>query len=73
MYQRAAVSRCLNSPRRMVRAARNAKEIMIPKIEDSGLGDYTRGVGYMTGSIIYEYENGWAPSRGVPVWALTIK
>lgn len=56
VYQRAAVSRCLNSPHRMVRAGRNAKEIMIPKIEVSGLGNYTRNVGYKTGSITYEYE-----------------
>lgn len=56
VYQRAAVSACLNSPRRMARAGRNAKEIMIPKIEVSGLGDYTRNVGYKTGSITYEFE-----------------
>lgn len=30
VYQRAAVSRCLNSGGRMVRAGRNAKEILIP-------------------------------------------
>ena len=40
VYQRASVSGCLTSGRRMVRAGRNAKEIMIPKIEVSGLGDY---------------------------------
>lgn len=40
----------------MVRAGRNAKEIMIPKIEVSGLGDYTRNVGYKTGSISFDYE-----------------
>lgn len=56
VYKRAAVSTCLNSPRRMARAGRNAKEIMIPKIEVSGLGDYTRNVGYKTGSITYEFE-----------------
>lgn len=56
VYQRAAVSRCLNSPRRMVRAGRNAKEIMVPKIEVSGLGNYTRNVGYKTGSSTYEFE-----------------
>ena len=32
VYQRASVSSCLNSGRRMVRAGRNAKEILIPKI-----------------------------------------
>ena len=29
---------------------------MVPKIEVSGLGDYTRNVGYKTGSITYEFE-----------------
>lgn len=56
VYQRAAVSRCLNSGGRMVRAGRNAKEILILKISVTGLGDYTRNVGYKTGSITYEYK-----------------
>ena len=56
VYKRAACSTCLNSPRRMARAGRNAKEIMVPKIEVTGLGDYTRNVGYKTGSITYEFE-----------------
>lgn len=56
VYQAAAVSNCLNSPRRMARAGRDAKEIMIPKIQVTGLGDYTRNQGYKTGSITYEYE-----------------
>lgn len=56
VYKRAACSTCLNSPRRMARAGRNAKEIMVPKIQVSGLGNYTRNVGYKTGSITYEFE-----------------
>ena len=56
VYQRASVSGCLASGRRMVQAGRNAKEIMIPKIEVTGLGDYTRNVGYKTGAITYEFE-----------------
>ena len=56
VYRRAAVSRCLNSGGRMVRAGRNAKEILIPKISVTGLGDYTHNVGYKTGSITYECE-----------------
>ena len=56
VYRRAACSTCLNSPRRMARAGRNASEIMVPKIEATGLGDYTRNVGYKTGSITYEFE-----------------
>lgn len=56
VYKRAAVSAVLNSGRRMVRAGRNAKEIMVPKISVSGLGNYTRNEGYKTGSITYEFE-----------------
>ena len=39
VYQREATSSCLNSPARMARAGRNAKEVMIPKISVTGLGD----------------------------------
>lgn len=56
VYKRAACSTCLNSPRRMARAGRDAKEIMVLKIEVTGLGDYTRNVGYKTGWITYEFE-----------------
>ena len=56
VYQKAACSTVLNSPRSMARAGRNAKEIMIPKISVTGLGDYTRNVGYKTGSITFDYE-----------------
>ena len=56
VYQRASVSGVLNSGRRMVRAGRNAKEILIPKISVTGLGNYTRNVGYKTGAITYEFE-----------------
>ena len=56
VYKQAAVSSCLNSGRRSVRAGRNANGIMIPKILVAGLGDCTRNVGYTTGSITYAYE-----------------
>jgi hypothetical protein len=56
VYQREATSSCLNSPARMARAGRNAREIMVPKIAVTGLGDYTRNVGYRTGSIDFSYE-----------------
>lgn len=52
VYQRASVSGVLNSGRRMVRAGRNAKEIL----SVTGLGNYTRNVGYKTGAITYEFE-----------------
>lgn len=38
------------------RAGRNAKEITIPKIEVTGLGDCDRNVGYKTGSTVNEFE-----------------
>lgn len=56
VYQRASISGVLNSGRRMVRAGHNAKEILIPKISVTGLGNYTRNVGYKTGAITYEFE-----------------
>ena len=57
VYQRSSVSGCLNSPRHMVREGRNAKEILIPRIEVTGLGDYRRNVGYATGAIEWSYES----------------
>ena len=44
VYQKASVSTVLDSPKRMVRAGRNAKEIMIPKISVTGLGDYSLNI-----------------------------
>ncbi|PKU92116.1 hypothetical protein CQR47_0128 [Bifidobacterium thermophilum] len=70
VYQREATSSCLNSPARMARAGRNAKEIMIPKISVSGLGDYTRNVGYKTGSIDFAYETkAFNYDRGIKLFA----
>ena len=70
VYQRSSVSSCLNSGRRMVRAGRNAKEIMVPKITVTGLGDYTRNEGYKTGSITYEYETkAFNYDRGIRLFA----
>ncbi len=70
VYQRASVSGCLTSPRRMIRAGAHAREIMIPKIEVTGLGDYTRNVGYKTGAIEFSYES-HSPSydRGIKLVA----
>lgn len=46
----------LNLPARLSRAGRNTKEVMIPEISVTGLGDYARNVGYKTGSIGFSYE-----------------
>lgn len=70
VYQRAACSTVLNSPRRMARAGRNAKEIIIPKINVTGLGDYTCNVGYKTGSITFGYETkAFGYDRGIRLLA----
>lgn len=70
VYQREAVSTVLNSPRRLMREGRNAKEIMIPRISVTGLGDYTRNVGYKTGSIDFSYETKtFAYDRGIKLLA----
>ena len=57
VYQRASVSGVLTSPRHMIREGRNVREILIPRIEVSGLGNYERNVGYATGAIEYSFES----------------
>ena len=70
VYQRASVSGCLTSPRRMVREGRNAKEILIPRIEVTGLGNYERNVGYVTGAIEFAFETHFpAYDRGIKLVA----
>ena len=70
VYQRASVSGVLNSGRRTVRAGHNAREVMVPKISVTGLGDYTRNVGYRTGAITYEFETKtFNYDRGVRLFA----
>lgn len=56
VYQRSAVSTVLNSGRRIARAGHNARDIMIPKIEVTGLGDCVRDQGYKTGAITFSCE-----------------
>ncbi len=36
--------------------ATTPRKVMLPKISVTGLGDYTRNVGYKTGAITYEFE-----------------
>lgn len=70
VYQREACSTYLSSPRSMVRAGRNAKEIMVLRISVTCLGDYTRNVGYKTDSIEFAYETKpFAYDRGIRLMA----
>lgn len=56
VYQRESVSRVLLSPRSAAKMGSHAREIKIPKISTTGLGDYKRDVGYPQGSINYGFE-----------------
>ncbi|MFU0811932.1 MAG: Major capsid protein [Atopobium sp.] len=73
VYQKASVSGCLTSPKTMVRAGAHAKEILVPKISVTGLGDYVRNEGYKTGSIDFSYETKtFAYDRGIKLLADTM-
>lgn len=67
--QRASVSDVLNSGGRMVLAGHNVKEVLIPKISVTGLGDYTRNVGYKTSAINYEFETKTFPADATQTFA----
>ncbi len=56
VYTTASVTGDLNSPSDIVRAGANAKEIKIPKISVTGLGDYDRNSGYTQGAVTLEWE-----------------
>lgn len=51
VYRNASVTSDLTSDPTMMRAGANAKEILYPQIEVSGLGDYDRNSGYTNGSV----------------------
>jgi hypothetical protein len=51
VYKNASVTSDLTSDATMMRAGANAKEILYPQIEVSGLGDYDRNSGYTNGSV----------------------
>lgn len=56
VYSGYATSSVLDSGADLVRAGANANEIMIPKVEMSGLADYSRTGGYVAGAITQEWE-----------------
>ena len=56
VYQLAATSTVLNSPASLARAGSNAREIIIPKVSVTGLGDYDRNAGYTDASVTFEWE-----------------
>lgn len=71
VYQTASVSKCLNSgPSLVQQAGKGAKEIKIPVMNVTGLGDYRPNVGYVTGAITYSFETRrFNYDRGVRLFA----
>lgn len=56
VYAAEAKSAVLNSDASLMKAGANAKEILVPKVSVTGLGDYDRAKGYKTGSVTFEWE-----------------
>ena len=56
VYQKEAVTSVLNSDKGLAREGAKAGEIVIPKIDMDGLGDYDRNSGYTTGSANLDWE-----------------
>lgn len=65
VYRESAKSAVLESDASLAQAGANANEIIIPKLDMDGLGDYDRNSGYTTGSVTltnetvkFNYERG---------------
>lgn len=56
VYQNASKTAILETSSSVVRAGNNANEIIIPKISMSGLGNYSRSSGYVTGDVTLTNE-----------------
>lgn len=56
VYAEESVTADLTSDASMIRAGANANEIVCPKIEVGGLGDYDRNSGYTKSAVKFEWE-----------------
>lgn len=56
VYKKASFTTVLTSDSSMVRQGKNAKEIIIPKMDMDGLKNYTRNSGYTDGDVKLEWE-----------------
>ena len=56
VYKQEAKTSVLEAAAGTVRQGSNAHEIMIPKMDMDGLGDYSRANGYASGDVTLEYE-----------------
>lgn len=56
VYKASSKTSVLDGDSTLVQAGANANEILIPKIEMDGLGDYSRETGYASGDVTVEFE-----------------
>lgn len=56
VYKEAALTSRLDSDATLVRDGANTNEIVIPKLDMNGLGDYSRNSGYVNGDVTLNYE-----------------
>jgi hypothetical protein len=56
VYKLASLTAALESPAELARAGASAREILLPKMDLVGLGDYSRTTGYALGDVTLSYE-----------------
>jgi hypothetical protein len=56
VYKLASLTAVLESPAELARAGANAREILLPKMDLVGLGDYNRATGYAVGDVTLSYQ-----------------
>lgn len=56
VYKLASLTSILDGPNNLVKEGANANEILIPKMDMSGLANYDKNTGYADGTVNLEYE-----------------
>ena len=56
VYKLASLTSTLDGPNNLVKEGANANEILIPKMDMSGLANYDKNTGYANGTVNLEYE-----------------
>ena len=57
VYKLASLTSVLDGSPELVSAGANANELIIPKLDMSGLADYSRNSGYVDGDVTLTYES----------------
>lgn len=56
VYKQTSLTAALEAPADLARAGASAREILLPKLEMVGLGNYSRSTGYALGDVTLSYE-----------------